>query len=105
MSFVPFVSSESPEIRRLQEHSPPRRLIRSDTFQPAIPAEFPLLDERSISGVKQRAGMELVRREKVGERLIARAVELNDRAQKEVIGELIRGFRVDDMDRVDALAG
>ena len=49
--------------------------------------------------------MQLVRGQKVGERLISRAVELDDGAEKEMIRELVRRLRVDNVDRIDALAG
>src|SRR5262249_27745675 len=98
-------ASEATQVRHLDEHAAPRRLIRPDAGDPLILLKAALLDERAVAGVEERAGPELVRREKIGQRLILRAVELHDGAQEEVAGELIRRLGVEDADRVDALAG
>src|SRR5688572_24963144 len=54
--------------------------------------------------MEHRAGHELVRRQQIGEDSLRRAVVLRQKSHQEVLVELIRRLRVEDVDAVDLLA-
>jgi N6-adenosine-specific RNA methylase IME4 len=62
------------------------------------------LVQRSIPGMEHRAGHELIRREQVRQHLVRRAVVIREKANQEMLVELIRGSRVEHRHFVDALA-
>src|SRR5256885_4252863 len=98
-------SPETIQIGGLQEQPAPDGLIATDTHGPLIVLIVALLDQRAVAGEEHRSWSELVRGQEIGEHLRPRAVVLRDGAEEEMAGELIRGLRIEDVERVDALAG
>src|SRR5436190_13544762 len=97
--------SEAIEIRGFEEQAPARGLVSAGARDPGVVSEVALLDQRAVAGEEDRPGPELVRGQKIGEHLRPGAVELRDGAEKEMVGELISGLRVEDMDGVHTFAG
>src|SRR5687767_7552628 len=64
---------------------------------------IPLI-QRTVPDMKHGAGYELVRRQKIRQHSPRRAVVLRQEADQEVLVELIRRARVEDLDVVDLLA-
>src|SRR5438105_1225564 len=98
-------SPETIQIGGLQEEPALDGLIATDTHGPPIVLIVALLDQRAVVGEEHRSWSELVRSQEIGEHLRSRAVVLRDGAKEEMAGELIRGLRIEDVERVDALAG